>query len=65
MSSEHKTAAAELVKYVLNQLSPNAYFTGWLRRTHGINPFSDRAKLTATRVAWVDWCIACLEEDDA
>jgi len=56
-----------LTKYISRVLKSNIYLEGWLN-DKGIRIYynlEDIKKLKKTRLAWLDWMIACYDEDIA
>lgn len=61
-----KGACSYLIGYISRALGNSAYLEGWLYRkvtdTYLYSPKA-RPKVNRTRLAWIDWMIACYEED--
>lgn len=57
--------ANQLTNYISRSLSGSNYLEGWLTRNLPANAkvYDNRKKVKATRLAWIDWMIACLQED--
>ncbi len=71
----HNSAGLYMRKYITASLVPYPFISGWLRHHEGKAVRASvvkydvkgalNAKLKETRLAWIDWMIACLEEDIA
>lgn len=62
------TAVNSLKGYIRRALTGRHLFlNSWVRQNSKLEywPNSDDPRMVATRVAWLDWMIQCLEEDEA
>lgn len=54
------TPAQQLRKYIHAALDEETFYTGWLKQNG--HPY-DAHSAKQGRLAWIDWMVACLEED--
>lgn len=55
-----------LVNYISNALGEHSYLESWVVAQQGFHIRDDKrmkARMKATRLAWIDWMISCLQED--
>lgn len=63
LDEEHlEKAANQLVDYISKSLKSNTYLYYWLHWNRP-NLLTDGSKMKKYRLQWLDWMIACLEED--
>jgi hypothetical protein len=68
-SAGHLKAVKHLRRYVERSLQGYSFLESWLVHKGHVDVYTDmwskagRAKMLRTRQAWVDWMIACYEED--
>jgi hypothetical protein len=60
--SEQEKAAKELKNYISKQLQDYLYLNGWLRNNRPKVSTSEFS-MKKHRLQWIDWMIACLQED--
>lgn len=65
---EEYIAVRQLKEYIGDALGTHSYLNGWVASETGYSYLHIRSchkKMLVTRKAWIDWMIACYEEDIA